>query len=265
MIIKILYYFRFVGFKKTILIILLKLSSFILPRNIKRKNYEKNLFRLKSIEQKFNKIYEDNYWLDRESRSGTGSNLTSTKSIRYHLPIIFKKFKIKKIFDAPCGDFNWMSKIFPINNIDYLGADIVDNLILINKKKYENNKIRFQKLDIRLNKLPRADLMICRDCLFHFSYDDIFLFLKNFLNSDIKYILLTSHLNDKFKFKNKNILTGDYRLIDFFSKPFNFNKNYIYKFDDRDVNENHINFKQMYLFSRDKFIENIKKTSINKY
>ena len=97
--------------------------------------------------------------------------------------------------------------------------------------------IKFVKLDIRIDKLPVSDLMICRDCLFHFSYEDIFKFLDNFLISDIKYILLTSHLNTENKFENKNIVTGDFRKIDLFSKPFNFEKNYIYSFVDRDVFE----------------------------
>jgi len=99
--------------------------------------------------------------------------------------------------------------------------------------------------------------MICRDCLFHFSYQDIFQFFKNFLSSKIDYLLLTSHLNDKPKFKNEDIVTGDFRFIDFFSKPFNFDKNYLFTFDDRET-ENQ-NFKQMYLFSKSQIKDNLDK------
>ena len=42
--------------------------------------------------------------------------------------------------------------------------------------------------------------------------------LNNYLISDIKYILLTSHLNTENKFENRNIVTGDFRKIDLFSK-----------------------------------------------
>ncbi|MDC0413299.1 hypothetical protein OAM44_03360, partial [Pelagibacteraceae bacterium] len=185
----------------------------------------------------------------------------STENIRAHLPKILEKFNIKKLFDAPCGDFNWIYQVLKSVEIDYLGSDIVKDLIVSNKK-YENNKIKFSKLDIRVDKLPASDLMICRDCLFHFSYKDIFLFLNNFLSSDIKYILLTSHLNTEYKFENKDIITGDFRKIDLFSKPFNFETNYIYSFDDKDKLETQ-NFKQMYLFSKLQINNNFLKISNN--
>lgn len=235
---KILISIKTIGFKRTIIKLIFK---------IKLKKIEKKIFKTKSVEEKFDLIYSTNYWFDKESRSGTGSSLMSTKNIRFHLPKIFKKFDIKKLFDAPCGDFNWMLHVLKSTKIDYLGSDIVKDLIVSNKK-YENDRIKFSKLDIRFDKLPDSDLMICRDCLFHFSYKDIFLFLNNFLSSDIKYILLTSNLNSDHKFENKDIVTGDFREIDLFSKPFNFEKNYIYSFDDRGLEIEH--FKQMYLFSK---------------
>ena len=141
-----------------------------------------------------------------------------------------------------------MSHVLKNVDVDYIGSDIVEDLIVSNKKNEKNN-IKFIKLDIRTDKLPVSDLMICRDCLFHFSYEDIYKFLDNFLNSDIKYILLTSHLNIKDKFENRNIDTGDFRKIDLFSKPFNFEKNYIYSFVDKDIFEIE-HFKHMYLFSK---------------
>jgi hypothetical protein len=235
---KILISIKTIGLKRTIIKLIFK---------IKLIKLEKKLFKTKSVEERFNLIYSTNYWFDKESRSGTGSSLRTTKNIRFHLPKIFEKFNIKKLFDAPCGDFNWMRNVLKSVEIDYLGSDIVKDLIASNKK-YESDKIKFSKLDIRVDNLPASDLMICRDCLFHFSYKDIFLFLNNFLSSDIKYILLTSNLNTGHKFENKDIVTGDFREIDLFSKPFNFKKNYIYSFDDRGVEIQH--FKKMYLFSK---------------
>ncbi len=242
------------------------LKSILLPKQLinffldklskrRRKIYEQNLFKIKSVEEKFTKIYNDNYWLDKESRSGTGSSLSSTENIRNHLPKILDKFKIKKVFDAPCGDFNWIHHVIKQNDVDYLGADIVEDLINSNKKKFENDRIKFKKLDIIMDKFPKSDLMICRDCLFHFSYEDINLFLKNFLSSDIKYILLTINPTEEENFKNKDIITGDFRLTNFFLEPFNFKKNYIYSFDDNDVKETEIS-KKMYLFTKEQISEN---------
>lgn len=238
------------GLKKTII----KTMNYLSLNNYKRRSIKKKILKNPSIEQRFDEIYQTNFWLG-ESRSGTGSTLHATQNIRIHLPKLLEKFSIKKLFDAPCGDFNWMFQVLKNYKIDYLGADIVRDLIISNKKKYENDKTKFSQLDIRLDKLPNSELMICRDCLFHFSYEDIYMFLKNFLSSEIKYLLLSSHLNEEYKFKNRDIVTGDFRNIDLFSEPFNFEKNYLYSFDDRE-GEVH-NFKQMYLFTRDQIKYNL--------
>lgn len=248
MIKKILFSLRTFGLKRTVIKIIFKIFNFFSLKDYRKKKFEKNLFKIKSIEERFDKIYSLKYWSDVESRSGTGSSLRSTENIRIHLPKIIERFNIKRLFDAPCGDFYWMSQVLKNIDVDYIGSDIVEDLIVSNRK-HEKNNIKFFKLDIRIDKLPVSDLMLCRDCLFHFSYEDIFKFLDNFLISDIKYILLTSHLNTENKFENKNIVTGDFRKIDFFSKPFNFEKNYIYSFEDRDVFEIQ-HFKHMYLFSK---------------
>jgi hypothetical protein len=248
MIKKILISLRSLGLTSTGIKIIFKIFNFFSLKNYKKKKFKKNLFKIKSIEERFNKIYSTNYWADDESRSGAGSSLKSTENIRIHLPKIIERFNIKGLIDAPCGDFNWMPQVLKNVDVDYIGLDIVEDLIISNRK-HEKNNINFVKLDIRIDKLPVSDLMLCRDCLFHFSYEDIFKFLDNYLISDIKYILLTSHLNTENKFENRNIVTGDFRKIDLFSKPFNFEKNYIYSFVDRDIFEIQ-NFKHMYLFSK---------------
>jgi len=139
-----------IGFKKTINKLIFKVFNYLSFKSYKKKIFEKNLFKINSVEEKFDKIYSTNYWLDNESRSGTGSSLRSTENIRVHLPKILEKSNIKKLFDAPCGDFNWMSQILKSVKVDYLGSDIVKDLIISNKK-YENDKIIFTLLKIKTN------------------------------------------------------------------------------------------------------------------
>ena len=208
---------------------------------------------------RFNKIYELNFWNNNESVSGSGSSLKNTRKIRTLLPKIIRKYNIKSVLDAPCGDFYWFNKIIDQIEINYLGGDIVGKLINENKKKFKSKKINFKLLDITKNNLPKMDLMICRDCLFHLSYEDIQKFLLNYKRSKIKFIMLTANKNyhDKDKsFNNKNITTGDFRKIDFFSAPFNFKKNYELSFIDEDIYDTN-NSKYIYLFSRKNFIKNI--------
>ncbi len=255
---KILINIQYQGSKKTIKKIFNKLLNIITFKSFKKDMLRKKILEFEKTEDRFSEIYKSNYWSDSESRSGIGSNFQSTENIRLHLPIIINKNNIKSIFDAPCGDLNWMMYILKKIDIKYHGSDIVSDIISYNKEKYENENIRFSKLDITKDKLPRSDLMICRDLLFHLSYKDIFLFFENFLSSEINYLLINSHSNNSNIFENKDIITGDFRLLDIFSEPFNFNEEFIYKFDDRDIDEIK-NFKIMYLFKKEQINKILKK------
>ena len=130
----------------------------------------------------------------------------------------------------------------------------VKEIITNNNKLYKKKNISFKQIDILKDKLPKYDLMICRDCLMHFSNEDIFKSFINFSNSSIKYLLTTSHLeNKKGKFKNiknKDIVTGGFRFLDLFSKPFNLNKKVLYTIDDCEFEIGKKIKSKMYLFTK---------------
>jgi hypothetical protein len=63
------------------------------------------------------KTYDANYWGSFESNSGRGLELIQTKALVSELPELFKKFKIRAIFDAPCGDCHWMKKLLEVSDI----------------------------------------------------------------------------------------------------------------------------------------------------
>lgn len=180
----------------------------------------KKIMRSESIEQRFTWIYQHNFWKNTESVSGSGSTLACTQNLRNELPSIFAEFGIKTVFDAPCGDFNWMRDVVTKTNIEYLGGDIVFPLVEENRRRYWNERTEFIHFDITKDTFPNVDLLICRDCLFHLSYADIERFIKGLEKSTIKYVLTSSHVNDGFA--NKDILTGDFRNIDLLLPPFNF-------------------------------------------
>lgn len=130
-----------------------------------------------SVEPIFSYIYKMNLW-DGKSRSGPGSDLTHTKTIRTQIPSILKEFGIKSLSDIPCGDFYWLKEI-PLDQIQYIGIDIVSEIIHENNKKYETKFRHFLKLDILSDNLPNTDLILCRDLFVHFLYKHIFEALKN--------------------------------------------------------------------------------------
>jgi hypothetical protein len=174
-----------------------------------------------SLKSRFNQIYEKNLWRSEETRSGEGSELNYTMSLRNWLIDNLPKLKIKHLVDAPCGDFNWMKKVVLKSSFYYSGFDIVNSIVNKNKS-YSNAKTKFSVANICKDQLPNCDLLMVRDCLFHFSYDDINKFLKNINKIKYKYLLTTTHIVGK-NFRNRDIVTGDFRIIDLFSYPFNFN------------------------------------------
>jgi hypothetical protein len=192
------------------------------PFYFKHKLQYKKMLKDHYVSDRFNQIYENNLWLSKETRSGEGSELNYTSPFRSWLIKKLPQLKIKIFVDAPCGDFNWMRKVIAKSNIYYFGFDIVEAVIKKNKI-YTNNKVNFNVANICQDRLPDCDLLMVRDCLFHFSYDDINKFLKNISKIKYKYLLTTTHIVDK-KFLNRDIITADVRIIDLFSHPFNFEK-----------------------------------------
>jgi SAM-dependent methyltransferase len=173
----------------------------------------------------FTNYYHENFWANPETVSGGGSTLAYTENIRKELPKLITQFKIVKFLDAPCGDFHWFKEIEMPGEVEYIGGDIVDELVRQNQTRHGDQHTTFISLDIINDTLPQADLWMCRDCLFHFSYDDIFKTLNNFLRSDIKYIFTSVHTNCT---KNLDIVTGGARLLNLELPPFNLCKPILY-------------------------------------
>ena len=190
-------------------------------RKKRRLRFEREALSLESVEERFTWIYENNKWGEAESVSGPGSTISHTKSLRRNLPHLVKRYRIRSMLDAPCGDFNWMKCVLAKLNVNYIGGDIVNSLIARNRKEFASEKVRFIKIDIINDELPSADLMICRDCLFHFCHADIVRFLHNFISSHITYLLTTSYVLQLGE-ENKDILTGEFRVLDLRAEPYGF-------------------------------------------
>ena len=183
-------------------------------------NFSKSKFSNLSIEERFEVIYAENSWESNESSSGIGSEIKNTKEVLRALKQIISEFKIKSIIDVPCGDFNWMSSI-DMSNIDYTGYDIVNSLIKKNNRKFKKANINFYHSDITSSELPKGDLMFVRDCLVHFSYEDIKKSIFRIKQSKSKYLMSTSFVDVK---KNIDIYSADWRPINLEKEPFYFPK-----------------------------------------
>jgi hypothetical protein len=174
-----------------------------------------------SLEQHFTDIYHKNTWHGKESKSGTGSDLINARKFSTKLAEVINSLNINTMLDVPCGDFNWMKTI--IEDLDiksYLGADIVKEMIADNQKKYHfPNRVRFLQIDVVNEIVPKSDLIFCRDCLVHFSYETAKQILRNFVASESKYLIMTT-----FTANNRNafdIQDGQWRALNFEMPPFN--------------------------------------------
>ncbi len=166
----------------------------------------------------FNKIYQKNGFQGKDSISGPGSDLEQTNAIRAEIPKLLKEFNLRIFLDIPCGDFYWM-KMIDLRGHKYIGGDIIEELIEFDNKEFGNEDRNFLRLDLLTDKLPPADVLLCRDCLVHFSYKDIFRALKNIESSPITYLLTTSFSDRE---RNVDIRTGQWRPLNLLLSPFNF-------------------------------------------
>ena len=183
---------------------------------------------LKSV---FETIVSTNKWGDEESRSGAGSTLSYTYNLRRELENVVAKFEVATLFDAPCGDFNWMKAVSFPEEMKYIGGDIVSSLIQANNLAHASATRKFVEFDLTQDRFPTCDLWFCRDCLFHLSFDLVFRALSGFCNSDAKYVMMTNHLNTS-RFRNRDIESGEFRLLDFYIEPFNLPRKVLYAVPD---------------------------------
>lgn len=177
--------------------------------------YNKQNFLLKKSDNAFDEIYSHNKWSSSESRSGGGSTIEGTKTIRNFLQKFLEEYKITSMLDVPCGDYNWMNMVQ--KDCHYIGGDIVPALIAANQQKYGNNKVEFRVIDISKDQLPKVDLIFCKDCLQHISNEKVWKALHNFKKSGSKWLLVTSY---PLTIRNHDIFDGDYRPLNLFKKPF---------------------------------------------
>ena len=172
--------------------------------------------------ENFIQNYLNNGFNGKQSISGPGSDLENTVTLRKKLITLLNQMNIKILIDAPCGDFWWMQHILPKTSIEkYIGIDIVPKLIEQVNNHYGTDKIIFKCQDIAEEFNEQGDLVICRDCLVHLSFESALKVLTNFANSSVKYFLITTFDREK----NYDYPDGtSHYLMDLTKSPFNLPK-----------------------------------------
>jgi hypothetical protein len=188
-----------------------------LQRSVRRA-LRRRLLTGRSRDDVFREIFRAGRWGSPESASGRGSELAQTETLRRELPALLRQIGARSILDAACGDFHWMCEV-SLGVDQYVGADIVPELIEANQRKYAGPGRDFRVLDMVATKPPRFDVILCRDCLVHLSFADIQAALKNFRDSGSEYLLATTMPGVR---KNEDIASGDWRGLNLQLPPFHF-------------------------------------------
>jgi hypothetical protein len=164
----------------------------------------------------FTGIHRRNAWLGGESSSGPGSSLVATAALRTALPRLVARLGCCSLLDAPCGDLWWIREAeLPVES--YCGVDIVAEVIAANRRQHAAAGRTFLCLDIRRDPLPRADLVLCRDCLVHLSFRDARAVLANFRASGATWLLTTTF---PARPANHDAVTGEWRPLNLERPPF---------------------------------------------
>lgn len=166
---------------------------------------------------RFERIERTNLWGAATSVSGLGSEDPATAAIREALPPLLQRFGARSLLDAPCGDAGWIGRL--TLDVDYTGIDIVPSLIEANSRRASRGELagRFLVADITRDALPRADVVLCRDCLVHLSFDNIARAVANFRASGARFLLVTTFPECD---GNRDCEDGDWRALNMEKPPF---------------------------------------------
>ena len=197
------------------------LKSFVksrFPRVVAVYRDARQVLKRPSLARVFSEIYHTNAWRDPESVSGRGSTLARTQVIMSQLPLLLQELRAETLLDAACGDFNWMRHV-DLGRVNYIGVDVVSDLIRRNRQLYHDERRTFVELDITKDPLPQADVVLCRDCLIHLSFRSIAAVLTNFKRTGATHLLCTTHTTVN---ENVDCPDGSWRNVNLELPPFNF-------------------------------------------
>lgn len=171
-----------------------------------------------NLKERFSQIYFKNIFRGKVSRSGSGSDMVQTAEIRRELPKLIHAYGIRTFMDAPCGDLHWMKET-ELKVEQYIGVDIVEPLVEKNRKEFGKDGTSFLCMDLAKDELPQVDIIFCRDCLVHLTYDEIRKVIANFKRSKSTY-LLTTTFTDR---ENVDLIVENiWRPLNLEMPPFNF-------------------------------------------
>ena len=162
----------------------------------------------------FTRVVKERTLAGAESVCGSGSTVAATAELLPQLKKVFERHGIVSLSDAPCGDFNWIGPL--AQGVSYRGFDLLEEIVELARSRSSHH---FTVLDIASEILPRADAILCRDCLVHLPDDMIAATFRNFVRSGSGWLITTTFPDVP---ENRKSSMAGWRPINLQAPPFNF-------------------------------------------
>jgi len=162
----------------------------------------------------FQQIYKKNAW---GFGSGHGALPHVTKGYRAFIENFIRENDIASIVDFGCGDWQF-SRLIDWAGADYVGLDIVPDLIRRNRISYGRPGVAFELSPDRLTDVPRADLLLVKHVLQHWPTRVIQEFIAEIVPK-FRFALITNSVEAK-ESLNREIAMGEWRPLDLRLAPF---------------------------------------------
>ncbi len=178
----------------------------------------------------FRRIYATDHW---KGGSGEGSVPDATAEYRGIVERLIRERSIRSVVDVGCGDWQF-SRLVDWGDVRYTGFDIVPELVAGLTQALGTRRRRFVVADARFVRLPRADLLLCKDVLQHWPNVSIADFLGRNLRR-FQYALLTNDVWSVHEHPglNADVALGHWRPVDLEAPPFEVQAQWRHDFDIR--------------------------------
>jgi SAM-dependent methyltransferase len=122
--------------------------------------------------------------------SGSGSTEEHARRYADAVKQFIRARGVRRVVDLGCGDFQVGARLLD-GGVDYIGVDIVEEVVRHNERKHGGARVRFQCLDVAEERLPDGDLCLLRQVLQHLSNEQVEKVLHNV--EGYRYVLVTEH------------------------------------------------------------------------
>jgi SAM-dependent methyltransferase len=123
----------------------------------------------------FQKIYAEHEWGHDDTDgyySGMGSGPIPARAYADNMRQYIEREGIRSIVDLGCGDYR-VASLLVSDLVQYVGVDVVEDVIAANRQRYGRPNVRFECLDITRDPLPTGDLCLIREVFQHLSNREI--------------------------------------------------------------------------------------------